>query len=55
MLSEAEGLDLPMLYRLSYEASRGAARGNVGSEFAEIFKNIHRKYSPVDLIRRSWV
>ena len=27
------GLDLP-LYRLSYEASTGASRGNIGSEFA---------------------
>ena len=26
------GLDLPMLYRLSYEASTGAGRGNLGSE-----------------------
>ena len=28
------GLDLPVLYRLSYEASTGVARGNLGSEFA---------------------
>ena len=27
------GLDLPVLYRLSYEASTGAGRGNLGSEF----------------------
>ena len=26
------GLDLPMLYRLSYEASTGADRDNLGSE-----------------------
>ena len=26
------GLDLPMLYRLSLEASTGAGRGNLGSE-----------------------
>ena len=26
------GLDLPMLYRLSYEASTGAGQGNLGSE-----------------------
>ena len=26
------GLDLPMLYRLSYEASTGAGRGNLDSE-----------------------
>ena len=26
------GLDLPMLYRLSYETSTGAGRGNLGSE-----------------------
>ena len=26
------GLDIPMLYRLSYEASTGAGRGNLGSE-----------------------
>ena len=26
------GSDLPMLYRLSYEASTGAGRGNLGSE-----------------------
>ena len=26
------GLDLPMLYRLSHEASAGAGRGNLGSE-----------------------
>ena len=25
------GLDLPMLYRLSYEACTGAGRGNLGS------------------------
>ena len=25
------GLDLPMLYRLSYEASTGAAQGDLGS------------------------
>ena len=28
------GLDLPVLYRLSYEASTGTSRGNLGSEFA---------------------
>ena len=28
------GLDLPVLYRLSYEASTGVGRGNLGSEFA---------------------
>ena len=28
------GLDLPMLYRLSYEASTGAGRGNLDSEVA---------------------
>ena len=28
------GTDLLVLYRLSYEASTGAGRGNVGSEFA---------------------
>ena len=28
------GLDLPVLYRLSYEARPGAGRGNLGSEFA---------------------
>ena len=28
------GTDLPVLYRLSYEASTGASRGNLGSEFA---------------------
>ena len=32
------GLDLPMLYRLSYEASRGAGRGNLDSESRYIFK-----------------
>ena len=32
------GLDLPMLYRLSYEASTGAGRGNLGSELRLIFK-----------------
>ena len=31
-------LDLLVLYQLSYEASTGADRGNLGSEFAEIFK-----------------
>ena len=30
------GLDLPMLYRLSYEASTGAGRGNLGSEYISI-------------------
>ena len=28
------GLELPVLYRLSYEASTGAGRGNLGREFA---------------------
>ena len=28
------GLYTPVLYRLSYEASTGAGRGNLGSEFA---------------------
>ena len=28
------GLDLLVLYRLSYEASTGVCRGNLGSEFA---------------------
>ena len=28
------GTDLPALYRLSYEASTGAGRGNLGSKFA---------------------
>ena len=28
------GTDLPVLYRLSYEASTGASRGNLGIEFA---------------------
>ena len=28
------GLDLPVLYRLSYEARTGAGRGNLGSELA---------------------
>ena len=28
------GLDLPVLYRLSYEASTGAGLDNLGSEFA---------------------
>ena len=32
------GLDLQMLYRLSYEASTGASRGNLGSESRLIFK-----------------
>ena len=32
------GLDLPMFYRLSYEASTGAGRGNLGSELRLIFK-----------------
>ena len=27
-------LDLPVLYQLSYETSKGAGRGNLGSEFA---------------------
>ena len=31
-------LDLPMLYRLSYETSTGASRGNLGSESRLIFK-----------------
>ena len=30
--STTSGLDLPMLYRLSYEASTGAGRGNLGRE-----------------------
>ena len=30
--STTSGLDLPMLYRLSYEASTGARRGNLGSQ-----------------------
>ena len=32
------GLDLPMLYRLSYEASTGADRGNLGSELRLMYK-----------------
>ena len=32
------GLDLPMLYRLSYEASTGASRGNLGSESRLMYK-----------------
>ena len=32
------GLDLPMLYQLSYEASTGAGWGNLGSESRLIFK-----------------
>ena len=32
------GLDLPMLYRLSYEASTGAGRGNLGSESRLMYK-----------------
>ena len=32
------GLDLPMLYRLSYEASTGAGRGNLGSELRLMYK-----------------
>ena len=28
------GTDLPVLYRLSYEATTGAGRGNLGSKFA---------------------
>ena len=32
------GLDLPMLYRLSYEASTAAGRGNLGSESRLTFK-----------------
>ena len=32
------GLVLPMLYRLSYEASTGAGRGNLGSESRLMFK-----------------
>ena len=32
------GLDLPILYRLSYESSTGAGRGNLGSESRLIFK-----------------
>ena len=35
------GLDLPMLYRLSYEASTGAGRGNLGSEVAEVVGSNH--------------
>ena len=31
------GLDLPMLYRLSYEASTGPGRGNLGSESRLMF------------------
>ena len=33
------GLDLPVLYRLSYEASTGASRGKLGSEFRGIYSN----------------
>ena len=32
------GLDLPMLYQLSYEASTGAGRGNLDSESQYVFK-----------------
>ena len=32
------GLDLPMLYRLSYEASTGAGWGNIGSESRLMYK-----------------
>ena len=32
------GLDLPMSYRLSYETSTGAGRGNLGSELQLMFK-----------------
>ena len=32
------GLDLPMLYRLSYEASTGARQGNLDSESQYVFK-----------------
>ena len=36
------GLNLPVLYRLSYEASTGAGQGNLGSEFA-VIKDLFRK------------
>ena len=37
------GLDLPMLYRLSNEASTGAGRGNLGSESISIsFEHLPR-------------
>ena len=32
------GLDLPMLYRLNYEVSTGAGRGNLGSESRLMYK-----------------
>ena len=32
------GLDLPMLYQMSYEASTGAGRGNLGSESRLMYK-----------------
>ena len=32
------GLDLQMLHRLSYEASTGAVRGNLGSESLLMYK-----------------
>ena len=32
------GLDLPMFYQLSYEASTGAGRGNLDSESRYVFK-----------------
>ena len=31
-------LNLPMLYRLSYKASKGAGRGNLGSELWLMYK-----------------
>ena len=34
------GLDPPVLYRLSYEASTGAGRGNLDSEFAAYIQMI---------------
>ena len=33
-------LDLPVLYRLSYEASTGASLGNLDSEFQISFKRV---------------
>ena len=35
------GTDLPVLYRLSCEASTGAGRGNLGSEFAVYIQMIY--------------
>ena len=37
---EPSGLDLPMLYRLSYKASKGAGRGNLDSESRYVFKSV---------------